>query len=63
MGIPTGVIDLDTFTPMTEKEIIKQIRQGMESNDPEDQKELMEIAKDLFTNQELKILFGVEVED
>ena len=53
-----GMIDLDAV-PLTEKDkLMDMIRQDLAGLPDEDQKEIMEIAGDIFTDEELKELFA-----
>jgi hypothetical protein len=57
---PIGVIDLDALPPVDEKELVDRIKRDLSGLPDEDQKEIMEIAGDLFTPEELKAMFAVD---
>jgi len=53
-----GVIDLDAV-PTTEKDkLMDMIKRDLAGLPDEDQKEIMEIAGDIFTEEELKAMFA-----
>ena len=60
MTTPTGFIDLDALPPMEENELIDLIHRDLAGLPDEDQKEIMEIAGDLFTDEELKAMLEME---
>jgi hypothetical protein len=60
MNSPIGVIDLDALPPVDEKELADMIRRDLAGLPDEDQREIMEIAGDLFTPEELKAMLAVD---
>lgn len=55
-----GVIDLDALPPMDENELTELIKRDLAGLPDEDQKEIMEIAGDLFTDEELKAMLAMD---
>jgi hypothetical protein len=53
-----GIIDLDALPPMDQEELVDLIKQDLAGLPEEDQKEIMEIAEDLFTDEELKTMLS-----
>ncbi len=60
MNTPIGVIDLDALPPVDEKELMNMIKRNLSGLPDEDQKEIMEIAGDLFTPEELKAMLALD---
>lgn len=58
MRAPIGVIDLDAIPEVDEAEMIDTIKCNLAGFPDEDQIEIMEIARDLFTDEELKPYLG-----
>jgi DNA-directed RNA polymerase specialized sigma24 family protein len=61
MNSPIGIIDLDALPPVDETELAELIRRDLAGLPDEDQAEIMEIAGDLFTPEELKAMLDVDV--
>lgn len=57
---PIGIIDLDALQPVDEHELLDLIKRDLAGLPEEDQKEIMEIAEDLFTDEELKAMLSVD---
>jgi hypothetical protein len=53
-----GIIDLDVLPPMDQEELVDLIKRDLAGLPEEDQKEIMEIAEDLFTDEELKTMLS-----
>lgn len=58
MSTVMGVIDLDALPPIDENELMDLIKRDLAGLPDEDQIEIMEIARDLFTDEELKVMFS-----
>jgi hypothetical protein len=58
MSTPMGFIDLDALPPMDENELMDLIKRDLAGLPDEDQIEIMEIAGDMFTDEELKVMFA-----
>jgi len=54
-----GSINLDSINSISKEELIAMIRQALTSLDEDDQREILEIAEDMFNEEDLKILFGI----
>ena len=53
-----GIIDLDALPPMEQEELVDLIKRDLAGLPDEDQQEIMEIAEDLFTDEELKTMLA-----
>lgn len=53
-----GVIDMDAIPPVDEAELMDMIKRDLSGLPEEDQAEIMEIAGDLFTDEELKAMLS-----
>ncbi len=60
MSTPIGMIDLDALPPVDQKELVDLIKRDLAGLPDEDQNEIMEIAGDLFTNEELKAMLAMD---
>ena len=62
MNSPIGIIDLDALPPVDENELMDLIRRDLAGLPDEDQREIMEIAGDLFTPEELKAMLAGDID-
>ena len=60
MSTPIGIIDLDALPPIDEKELLDMVKRGLAGLADEDQTEIMEIAGDLFTDEESRAMLEME---
>lgn len=53
-----GVIDLDAIPPVDENELMDILRRDVAGLPEEDREEILEIARDLFSDEELHEMFS-----